>query len=212
MQRRIACKMLLAAAVLPIVGSCRAKARTAAALANSDFYLCEGCEAVAERDPADLDWRVGIAPPGEPGERLVLSGAVYQSDGRTPAAGVVIYAHHTNVEGLYADGSDETVWSRRHGRLRAWARTRPDGRYQFDTIKPGVYPNRRGPAHIHLFLAEPGRRPYWIDDVVFAGEFGVDERYRRTRENRGGSGIVELARAPDGSWIARRNIVLEMHP
>lgn len=212
MHRRTLCKMLLAAAVLPIAASCRASGRASAADPNGDFYLCEGCEAVGERDPAGLDGQADIAPPGEPGERLVLSGTVLQSDGRTPAPGIVIYAHHTNAEGLYAGGSDETVWSRRHGRLRGWVRTGPDGRYEFRTIKPGVYPDRSNPAHIHLFLAEPGRRPYWIDDVVFAGEFGVDERYRRSRENRGGPGVVELSRAADGSWIARRDIVLEVHP
>lgn len=212
MHRRTACKMLFAAAVLPIAASCRAKAPTPAEAPDGKFYLCEGCEAVAEREAATLDWEAEIAPPGEPGERLVLSGTVFQSDRRTPAAGIVIYAHHTNANGLYANGSDESVWSRRHGRLRSWVRTGSDGRYLFRTIKPGIYPDRSDPAHIHLFLMEPGRRPYWIDDVVFEGGFGVDERYRRSRENRGGPGIVRLSSAADASLIARRDIVLEQHP
>jgi protocatechuate 3,4-dioxygenase beta subunit len=125
---------------------------------------------------------------------------------------VVIYAHHTNAAGRYADGTGETIWSRRHGRLRGWVKTVGDGRYEFRTIKPGIYPGRDNPAHIHLFVAEPGRRPYWIDDVVFAGEFGVDQRYRRERENQGGAGIVTLRRASNQTWLARRDIVLEVHP
>lgn len=212
MDRRHACKMLITVAVMPIVASCRANAGVPRLDQGDNFYLCDGCQAVGERDPAALDWQTEIAPLDPTGERLVLSGTVYQNDGRTPAEGVVIYAHHTNTDGLYADGTDETVWSRRHGRLRAWVKTGPDGRYKFGTIKPGVYPNRSDPAHIHLYLAEPGRPPYWIDNVVFAGEFGVNALYRQTRENRGGSGIVELSRAPEGSWIARRDIVLEQHP
>jgi protocatechuate 3,4-dioxygenase, beta subunit len=67
------------------------------------------------------------------------------------------------------------------------------------------------PAHVHLFVGEPGRRPYWIDDVVFAGEFGVTPAYRARAENRGGDGIVTLARQ-DGVLLARRDILLEPHP
>jgi protocatechuate 3,4-dioxygenase beta subunit len=60
-------------------------------------------------------------------------------------------------------------------------------------------------------VLEAGHRPYWIDDTVFEGEFGVDDAYRRARENRGGSGIVRLRRE-QGVWIAERDIVLEIHP
>ena len=68
------------------------------------------------------------------------------------------------------------------------------------------------PAHVHLFLREPGRRPYYIDDVVFDGEFGVDAAYRARQEGRGGSGIVRLDRTPDGTLTAVRDIRLERHP
>lgn len=212
MHRRTAVKILLAISIVPLASACRAATPGSRRPARRDLYVCDGCEAVTERSANGLDWATALASPDEPGERLILSGTVYRSDGRTPAAGVVIYAHHANEAGRYAGGGGETIWSRRHGRLRGWIKTGPDGRYEFRTIKPGIYPDRNGPAHIHLFVAEPGRRPYWIDDVVFAGEFGVDERYRRARENRGGAGIVTLNRAPDGTRIARRNVMLEVHP
>jgi len=176
-----------------------------------DPYACEGCEAVHERDPASLAWHARVAGPEEPGERLVATGTVFAPDGVTPQAGVVIYLHQTNAEGLYAGGSDESEWSRRNGRLRAWVRTGPDGRYRFDTIKPAPYPDRTMPAHIHLMVGEPGRRPYDIDDIVFAGAFLVDAAYRARQELRGGSGIVTLARSADGTLLARRDIVLERH-
>jgi protocatechuate 3,4-dioxygenase beta subunit len=177
-----------------------------------DLYVCEGCEAALERDPQKLSSRAEIAAASEPGEPLVLRGRVYQTDGRTPAAGVVVYAYHTNASGRYAGGSGESEWSRRHGRLRAWVRTDGEGRYEFRTIKPAPYPEHTEPAHIHLTVREPQRRPYWIDAVVFAGEYRVDEKYRRAAENRGGSGIVQLTRDADGTWIANRDIILERHP
>ncbi len=142
---------------------------------------------------------------------MTIRGVVYASDGATPAEGIVVYAHHTNADGLYANGSLETEWSRRHGRLRAWVKTGADGRYEFATIKPAPYPDRTNPAHVHLMILEPGRRPYWIDEIVFAGEFGVTQSYRAGRELRGGSGIVNLTRE-SGRWLAMRDITLERHP
>lgn len=212
MQRRSLFKLMLGAAMAPLASACRGAISPARARARDDLYLCDGCEAVGERSSAGLPSSVDLAGSNEPGARLILSGTVYQNDGRTPARGVVIYAHHTNAAGDYAGGNPNSTWSRRHGRLRGWVKTGPDGRYEFRTIKPGVYPNRTLPAHIHLFVAEPNRPPYWIDDVVFAGEFGVDENYRRSRENRGGAGIIALKRAPDKTLLAHRSIVLEVHP
>lgn len=180
--------------------------------ARRGLYDCEGCEAVAERAPTTLSAAIDLAAPDEPGERMILTGRVLTADGTAPAVGVVIYAHHTNDAGLYANGSNESVWSRRHGRLRGWVRTDAEGRYTFRTIKPAPYPDRSMPAHVHLFVGEPGRRPYYIDDVVFDGEFGVTTAYRKACELRGGNGIVRLGRTGAGALLARRDIRLEVHP
>ncbi len=176
-----------------------------------NLYNCEGCEAVGERSPEKLHASLVLANKAEPGERMILSGRVLTADGARPAANVVIYAHHTNAAGRYANGSSESEWSRRHGRLRGWVRTGSDGRYAFDTIKPAPYPNETMPAHVHLFIAEAGHPAYYIDDVVFDGEFGVTPRYRRAQELRGGSGIIRLERSAAGVWLARRDIRLERH-
>jgi protocatechuate 3,4-dioxygenase beta subunit len=186
--------------------------RSAAAPARPDLYRCEGCEAVGERGREAMTAIADIAGPDELGERLVVEGRVLEIDGVTPAADIVIYAHQANAEGLYANGTDASMWSRRHGRLRGWARTGADGAYRFNTIKPAPYPDMTMPAHIHLMIGEAGRRPYYIDAIVFDGEFGVTAAYRRGQEFRGGSGIVRLARTADGVWRARRDIVLESHP
>lgn len=179
--------------------------------ARRDLYLCDGCQAVRERSPASLPSRLRLAPRGEPGTPMLLTGRAFTPDGR-PAANVVVYAHHTDARGLYSRGSNETEWSKRHGLLRGWVRTDAQGQYAFETIKPAPYPNRDMPAHVHLFIGEAGHRPYYIDDVVFDGEFGVTPTYRTRQEFRGGSGIVRLRKRPDGSLLAVRDIVLERHP
>lgn len=195
------------------VGACGARPeRRTPGSPRADLYACEGCEATAERDPSALSSAAVLAGPGEPGQRMILTGRVVGVDGVTPAAGVILYAHHTNAQGLYANGSEESVWSRRHGRLRGWVKTGPDGLYRFETIKPEPYPDRTLPAHVHLFLKEPGRGPYYIDDVVFEGEFKVDAAYRAAQELRGGSGIVRPVPTPDGGIRVVRDIRLEAHP
>lgn len=194
------------------IRSLTARPRTPQPAARPNLYHCEGCEAVGERPKTAQAATVQLAGPDEPGERMILTGQVLAANGETPAAGVVIYAHHTNSAGLYANGSNETIWSRRHGRLRGWAVTGADGRYTFRTIKPAIYPDRSMPAHVHLFVGEPGRQPYYIDDVVFEGEFGVTAAYRKACELRGGSGIIRLSRTSEGVLLAQRNIRLESHP
>ncbi|MES2754138.1 MAG: intradiol ring-cleavage dioxygenase [Pseudomonadota bacterium] len=183
-----------------------------AAVPRANLYDCEGCEAALERPLASLTSRVQLAGPDEPGQRMILTGRVMTADGARPAPNVVVYAHHTNAAGLYAGGQRGTEWSMRHGKLRGWAKTGADGVYVFMTIKPAPYPSQTMPAHVHLYIAELGRRPYYIDDVVFAGEFGVTPAYRARQELRAGSGIVTLGRARNTMLLARRDFRLERHP
>ncbi|MGH7560639.1 MAG: intradiol ring-cleavage dioxygenase [Gemmatimonadales bacterium] len=182
----------------------------AAPQSRPDLYRCEGCEAIHERSFDGLTWTAAISSPDEPGERLVLTGRVFKPDGRTPAPGVVVYAYHTNAQGVYPTRGNERGWDRRHGYLRGWVRTNERGEYRFETIRPGPYPGRRDPAHIHMTVKEPGRREYWIDEVVFADDPRVDEAYRAAQSGRGGLGLVRLTRDGDaGPWLARRDIILE---
>jgi protocatechuate 3,4-dioxygenase beta subunit len=88
-------------------------------------------------------------------------------------------------------------------------RTDAEGNYRFDTIRPAPYPGRADPAHIHMTVKEPGRREYWIDEVVFTDDSLVTPRYRSRVGNRGGNGIVTPSRDSTGAWVARRDIVLE---
>src|SRR5690606_14499128 len=94
---------------------------------------CQGCELVFVGMPATLTSTARIAPPEEPGEALVLEGVVRREDG-SPAEGIIVYAYHTDAQGIYPP--DATM----HGRLRGWARTDHAGRYRFETIRPGSYP------------------------------------------------------------------------
>jgi protocatechuate 3,4-dioxygenase beta subunit len=93
--------------------------------------------------------RMKIAADNEPGQRMVLTGRVLGADGK-PRPGVVLYAYHTNAQGLYDRDSHNVA--RLHGTLV----TASDGSYTIDTIKPGQYPGRNIPAHIHIHLRQSG--------------------------------------------------------
>jgi hypothetical protein len=63
---------------------------------------CEDCQLMFEGMPSQLTSTTNLAPPDEPGEQLEISGTIYQQDGKTPAAGVVLYMYHTDSKGLYS--------------------------------------------------------------------------------------------------------------
>jgi protocatechuate 3,4-dioxygenase beta subunit len=167
---------------------------------------CEWCGAVEA--PAGVTWTTNIAGRDEPGERMTIRGKVLRSDGRTPAAGIILYVYHTNAKGIYEKKGNETGNGRRHGHLRGWIKTNEQGEYEFHTIRPASYPNQTAAAHVHITVKEPDKDEYWIDDFMFEGDPLLTRERRRQLQNRGGSGIITLDRQAGGSWIGTRNIVL----
>jgi hypothetical protein len=95
---------------------------------------------------SSLSWQARIAPAGEAGEPLVISGQVFDPSGLAAVPNIVVYAYHTDMKGLYTPSG-----AARPPRLRGWARTDAEG-LQFEG-DPKVTPN----------MAERSRR---------AGRFG----------------------------------------
>ena len=92
-------------------------------------------------------------------------------------------------------------------KLRAWVVSDDQGRYSFDTIRPGSYPNRPDAAHIHLHVIEVGRCTYYIDNVVFDD----DPRLKNDSSSpasRGGSGVTRPRKDEQGVWRVTRDIHL----
>lgn len=166
---------------------------------------CEGCEAVFAGAPDEPAVKARIAPLGEPGEPLVLTGLVTGADGK-PRAGVIVYAYQTDAKGIYPRPEKSLGrWPDRHGRLRGWALTDSHGRYTFETIRPGAYPGRTVPQHIHVHVIEPRCATYYIDEIRFTDDPLLERGAREDR--RGGSGIVTPTRAA-GVWHVTRDIRL----
>ena len=176
----------------------------AAPVAHAQWCPARGPEEV----PAGVTNVATIARPDEAGEAMTVSGIVRQADGRTPAAGVIVYAYNTNAKGVYARDAGATGLASMHGRLRGWMRTGADGLYTFRTVRPASYPGSVEAQHIHLEVLPPGGVACEIDAVEFTDDPLMTRARRAQRPGYGGGGIVTPIRVADGSWRAQRDIVL----
>ena len=169
---------------------------------------CEYCGAPDAPPVSQLSSRAVIAPSDEPGERLVISGVVYEPDGRTPAPGVMMYVWQTDATGVYPRAGDQRGNARRHGRLRAWLITDEQGRYELETIKPAPYPGETMAAHIHATLTREGQSERYIADFLFDGDPFISEREARASQEAGRLGpVLTLVRGEDGFLHAGRDIL-----
>ncbi|MDH3283725.1 MAG: intradiol ring-cleavage dioxygenase [Acidobacteriota bacterium] len=175
---------------------------------RSSAQECTWC-GMAEA-PEPLSWSTRIAPLTEPGERLVVTGTVFEEDGETPAAGVRIYVYHTNDKGIYPKRGDERGNDRRHGYLRGWMQTDAEGRYRFETIRPAPYLTHGGePAHVHYTIQAPGRKEYWLNAAWFADDPRVaDEAVVELQRQGGSSNVMDVSRDAEGVWHGTRDIIL----
>jgi protocatechuate 3,4-dioxygenase beta subunit len=151
------------------------------------------------------------------GQKILITGRVLLKDAKTPAANVILYYYQTNTGGRYVQNPKHirnmpaNKLGQTHGYIRGWVKTNKEGRYSIYTIKPGSYPNRNEPAHIHFSVIEPNKEaPYYIDDVVFDDDILLTTARRMKLENRGGSGVVRFVKK-DNLLIAERDIILGLN-
>lgn len=170
---------------------------------------CEGCDVILKSPvPFTKLTSVDTLPDwNEKGPKLVISGTVYKSDGRTPAKDVVLYVYHTDQTGRYTNRHNEEGWAGRNGYVKGWVKTNEKGQYKFYTLKPAPYPGATIPAHIHPIVKEPGKNEYYIDEYLFEGDPFLTAVEKARQEGRGGSGVVSVHER-NGILYAERNIYL----
>ena len=148
----------------------------------------------------------------EKGQKLIVTGTVFQLDGKTPAPDVIIYYHHTDNNGYYSPRNDKPENQTRHGHIRGWVKTDSNGKYTLKTIRPAPYPDGSEPAHIHWLIKEPDvKNEYWTDDLVFDDDKLLLPHIKRNKpKNWGGSGIARIL-LKDRLQIAEHDIILGLN-
>lgn len=144
-------------ALLPMLVAAATTAARSPAVAASPQAVHEA--------PVDAPSTGAVVPAGEPGEALHVSGVVMTSDG-APIPGASLYVYQTDREGYYGVKPES---DNQRPRLKLFLRTDAEGRWAFETIKPGSYPGSRVPAHIHFEVSAP-ERPARIFEIVFEGD------------------------------------------
>jgi len=140
----------------------------------------------------------------EPGQRLIVSGTVYGDDGRTALPGVTVYVYQTDRQGLY---NRERRFGAPH-RIKGWANTDELGRYEFITIRPGHYPNRTSPAHIHMTVCRRDIPEWWLPEIRFQGDpLLTDADYAAAARDGRFSNVQALVQR-DGHWRCTRDVRL----
>ena len=176
-----------------------------AAPAAQDREFVRAYERAQASKPATLGSVSRIGPESEPGSPLVINGRVYQTDGRTPAAGITVFAYQTDATGLYDMPSNGPhSW-----RLKGWAVTDAEGRFQFRTIRPASYPNAAVPQHVHLHLEGPHVPRRWTTELEFDDDPKVTARQREVSRQAGMFGGIRPVTKRDGIDHVEINLRIE---
>jgi protocatechuate 3,4-dioxygenase beta subunit len=169
---------------------------------------CEGCKVIYNSPVPfeQLNWIDTLPDYNEQGQKLIISGVIYDSKGK-PAKDVVLYVYHTDQTGHYTNKYQEKEWAGRHGYIKGWIKTNNKGEYRLYTLRPKSYPQSTIPAHIHPVIKEPGKGEYYIDEFLFDDDPFLTAAERNKQEGRGGNGIMTL-REKNGILYGERNIYL----
>lgn len=155
---------------------------------------CDGCELMYIGMPKEIH-SVDTSPGwNEKGQKLIVTGTVFQLDGKTPAKDVIIYYWQTDNDGYYSPRAGMDEQAKRHGHIRGWVKTDAYGKYTIKTIRPAPYPDDVLPAHIHLSVKEPDiENEYYTDEINFDDDKLLIPHFKKyPQENRGGSGVVKV--------------------
>jgi protocatechuate 3,4-dioxygenase beta subunit len=199
---------ILSAFAAPLLGFAQTPQSTASehafarARTSQGFAICGSCSV-----PDNISSKATLAPSSESGERVVISGTIYQSDGVTPASGITLFLYQTDAGGYYRRPKEDVFAPRLHG----WLRTGSDGRYEISTIRPAPEVLARDePGHIHAHVFGRGIPEHFLHEFWFTGDPRVRPEEAKELGRLGRfSPLVHLERKESGAFVGVRDIRLK---
>lgn len=172
---------------------------------------CEGCELMYVGIPGQIASEHTSIGWTEGNQKLIVTGKVFQLDGKTPAPNVIIYYWHTDDKGLYSSNDQTPAQAKEHGKLRGWVKSDEDGNYTIKTSRPVAYPGQDIPQHIHLAIKEPDIASEYYADLYFDDDpLYLNHKKKYGKFDRAGTEILRIVL--DGNiQIAEHNIVLGLN-
>jgi protocatechuate 3,4-dioxygenase beta subunit/tetratricopeptide (TPR) repeat protein len=153
-----------------------------------------------------------IVTPAEPGVPMVVTGRVIDLSGR-PVKGAMVYVYHTSAKGWYSDRAAHIAANegdRKYAQLFGYLCTDDRGNFQLRTIRPAGYPDADLPAHIHVEVGRPDRRPgnlvteiQFDDDPRFTPEWrrrSHQERFVIAKVDTDARGVQQVRVELTGNW------------
>lgn len=173
---------------------------------------CEDCDIMYVGMPGSFNHIDTSKGWQQQSQQLLVTGTVFQPDGKTPAADIILYYWQTDARGYYTDAGGLDAKAKKHGYIRGWVKTNTAGKYAIYTSRPAAYPNDKTPAHIHFLVKEPDlAHEYYIDDLVFDDDpLLIPHTKRYPPENRGGSGLVRIL-LQGNVQVAEHDIILGLN-
>jgi hypothetical protein len=139
-------------------------------------------------------------------QKLKITGTIYQSDGITPAEGIILYIEQADEDG---DFDLRKLNDKRYAHHRGWIKTNADGRYTFYTFVPGN--DRRYNQLQQLFPAikEPLKQSYNLESFLFDEDPLLTTLCRKKINKKGDPTRILKPIQKAGLLVVEKNIVLE---
>ena len=139
-------------------------------------------------------------------EKLVISGTIYQSDGITPAEGVILYICQADD---YGDYNSKKIDGKRILKHQACIKTDANGNYTFYTFVPGTYWPTRDLQEIHGVIKAPhSNNAYAVPHFIFDKDPFLKKSCKKKIEKNALNNILTLKKQ-DNIHIAKRDFVLQ---
>ena len=172
---------------------------------------CDGCELMYIGMPNQIQSENTSVGWAEGEQKLIVTGKIFQLDGKTPAPNVVLYFWHTDDEGLYSSGNETAKEVKLHGKLRGWVKSDKNGFYRIKTSRPAAYPTQDIPQHIHLSIKEADINNEYFADLYFDDDpLYLRHKKKYGKLDRAGTELLRVVIDKD-IQIAEHNIVLGLN-